>query len=296
MTKQNLILSHIALFVANLIYAGNYTIAKEVMPEFIGPYGMILLRVFVAALIFTFCHLFFLNEPIRTKKDYAHLLLCALFGVAINQLMFFKGLSMTNPINPAIIMMATPIMVLIASFFLLKESLGWKNILGIALGVIGSVTLILSSASESFGLDRSNALGDVFVLINASSYGIYLVIVKPLMKKYHPITVMRWMFTFGLFLVIPFGGSELLEVNWAIIDTRIWICIAYVLVFVSVLAYFFNSWALVRVSPTLVSFYIYLQPVLASIIALSLGKDSLNLPMIICAFVIVTGVYFVSKK
>ena len=99
MTKKNLILSHIALFTANLIYAGNYTIAKEVMPEFIGPFGMILLRVIVAALIFTFCHLMFISEPVRSKKDYAHLLLCALFGVAINQMMFFKGLSMTNPIN-----------------------------------------------------------------------------------------------------------------------------------------------------------------------------------------------------
>jgi drug/metabolite transporter (DMT)-like permease len=281
---------------ANLIYAGNYTIAKEVMPDYIGAYGMILLRVFVAAFIFTFCHLFFFNEPIKTKKDYAHLLLCALFGVAINQMMFFKGLSMTNPINPAIIMMATPIMVLIASFFLLKESLGWKNILGISLGVIGSVSLIISSASESYGLEQSNALGDVLVLINACSYGIYLVIVKPLIKKYHPITVMRWVFTFGLFIVIPFGSPDLLEVNWGIIDFRVWVCIAYVLVFVSVLAYFFNSWALVRVSPTLVSFYIYLQPVLAGVIAVSLGKDSLNLPMIICAFVIVVGVYFVSKK
>ena len=296
MTKKNLILSHLALFTANLIYAGNYTIAKEVMPEFIGPFGMILLRVLVAGLIFTICHICFFKDPIKEKKDYLHLLLCALFGVAINQLMFFKGLSMTNPINPAIIMMATPIMVLIASIFLLKEPLSFKKTIGIILGIIGSVTLIISSSSSSFGLSGSNALGDFFVLINASSYGIYLVSVKPLMKKYHPMTIMRWIFSFGVFLVVPFGAPELFIVDWSAIDLRIWICIFYVLVFVTVLAYFFNSWALVRVSPTLVSFYIYLQPVLAGIIAISLGKDSLNLPMILCSGVIVAGVYFVSKK
>ena len=290
------LLPHFALFIANLIYAANYIITKEVIPEYVGAIGMVSIRVAFAAIVFTTLHFFLVKEGIKSLKDILRLAVCALFGVAINQMLFFKGLSITNPINPAIIMTTTPILVLVASYFILKEPINKYKVFGVALGIIGAVSLIIISSSAAFEIKGSNAFGDLLVFINAISYGFYLVLVKPLMNRYHPLTIMRWVFCFGIIWVLPFGSSELVVVDWYAIPEMIYLAMLYIVLFVTVGAYFLNIWSLDKLSPTIVSFYIYLQPILASLIAIILGKDSLNSPMILCSIMIFVGVYLVSKK
>ena len=290
------ILPHAALFIANLIYAANYIITKEVIPLHIGAIGMVLIRVASACIVFFLLHALFIREGIQSKKDFFSLAICGLFGVAINQMLFFKGLSLTNPINPAIIMTTTPILVLIASYFVLKEVINSFKILGIFLGVIGALILITMSSNSEFSLNASNAFGDLLVFINALSYGLYLVLVKPLMKKYHPLTIMKWVFFFGVFYVAPFGYEDLKVAEWTSMPSYVFWCMAYIVFLVTVAAYFLNIWSLNILSPTIVSFYIYLQPILASIIAILLDKDQLNATMVFCSILIFLGVYFVSKK
>ncbi len=290
---NKIILAHISLFLANLIYALNYTIAKDVMPNFIMPSGFILLRVIGAVFLFSISYFFFIKEKV-TIKDLFKLSICGLFGVAINQLLFFEGLNLTTPINASIVMTVNPILVLIISFFLIKESITIKKIIGITTGLIGAFILITEGQIISF--NSNNQLGNLFVFINAISYGLYLVIVKPLMRKYHPITVMFYVFGFGLLYVFYFGFEELSDVRWSEIPITIYYSIAFVVFCTTFLAYLFNSLSLKKLNPSTVSIYIYFQPLLASIFAIFKGADTLNNTKLIAAIFIFIGVYLVSVK
>ena len=208
---NKIVLAHISLFVANLIYAVNYTFAKDVMPDFIQPSGFILLRVIGAVTLFSLVYFLFMNEKVD-KKDILRLAICGVFGVAINQLLFFEGLNLTTPINAAIIMTINPVLVLMMSSLILFEKINIRKGIGIALGLIGASTLIINGGDLSG--NTGYMLGNMFIFINAASYGLYLVLVKPLMQKYHPITVMFYVFSFGLLYVLPFGYSELTVVQW----------------------------------------------------------------------------------
>ena len=141
-----------------------------------------------------------------------------------------------------------------------------------------------------------SGLGDIFVLINATSYGLYLVLVKPLMSKYNPITILFIVFSFGLIFVFPFGYNELSLVDWTEIPNNIWFEIGFVVLFTTFFAYLLNAFALKNVSPNTVSIYIYLQPVLASFFAIYWGSDELKEDKIIAALLIFAGVYLVSKE
>ena len=285
------LLAHLALLATNLIYAINYSFAKDVMPDFIMPSGFILLRVIGAFSLFTIAYFLFINEKVE-KKDIFRLAICGVFGVAINQLFFFEGLNLTTPINAAIVMTISPILVILLAFIIIKEIITFRKSLGILLGLLGASMLILKTGDVD--LSSNHQTGNFFVFINASSYALYLVIIKPMMEKYHPISVMFYVFGFGLLYVIPFGFTNLVNVNWAIIPSNIYLEIVFVVVCTTFIAYLFNSIALKKLSPTTVSIYIYLQPVLASLFAIFWGSDSLDGKKIIAAIIILFGVYLVS--
>jgi drug/metabolite transporter (DMT)-like permease len=284
--------AHVALLAANLIYGANYTIAKEVMPDHVAPLGLVVLRCLGAVPLFWLVGLHF-KERIQWP-DVPRLLLCAVFGIAVNQLLFLKGLNLTLPINAAVIMTSTPILVLIWAAVLIRERITLLKATGIVLGLAGALLILLAGKEVSFSSDTF--VGDLLILINASFYGVYLVIVKPLLSRYHPITVLKWVFLFGLFMVIPFGQEELRQVNWAAMPPRIVAATAFVVFGLSFFAYLFNSLALRQVSPSVVSIYIYLQPVLASMFAIMAGKDVLTAIKVVSAMLIFLGVYLVSQK
>ena len=212
------ILAHIFLFAVNLIYAINYSFAKDVMPDFILPSGFVLLRVIGALILFTVSYLLFIKERVE-PKDIFRLAICGVFGVAINQLLFFEGLNLTTPINAAIVMTVNPILVILLSFLIIKEAITYRKISGILLGLIGAFILILKGGETHF--TSNYQMGNLFVFINASSYALYLVILKPMMEKYHPITIMFYVFGFGFLYVLPFGIKNLIYVNWSVIPNTI---------------------------------------------------------------------------
>jgi len=290
---NKIVLAHISLFFANLIYAINYTFAKDVMPDFILPSGFILLRVIGAVILFSLIYFLFVKERVD-KKDIISLAICGIFGVAINQLFFFEGLNLTTPINAAIIMTSNPVLVIIMSAVILHEKLDIRKGIGIALGLIGASALILNGGSLSGNTDF--LLGNTFIFINAVSYGLYLVLVKPLMLKYHPITVMFYVFGFGFLYVLPFGYSELLAVEWTSFSPKIMWEVAFVVVCTTVIAYLLNSSALKQLNPSTVSIYIYTQPVLATLFAIFRNADTLDEMKIISASIIFVGVYLVSIR
>jgi drug/metabolite transporter (DMT)-like permease len=287
--------AHLALLGANLIYGINYTVAKDVMPDYIGPSGFVLIRVTGALLLFWLAASVVKKEKVE-KKDLGRLFLCGMFGVAINQLFFFEGLNLTSPINAGIIMVSTPILVLLISSFLIKERVTNNKIVGILTGIAGALLLILGNTRINSSGVIANPLGDTFVFLNATSYAIYLAMVKPLMMKYNTLTVIKWVFLFGIIPVIPIGFNQATEVNWSEMPTIIWMEIAFVVFATTFLAYLLNTYALKTVTPTVSAIYIYLQPILAALIAVLAGKDQIDFIKVISTILIFIGVYLVSIR
>jgi drug/metabolite transporter (DMT)-like permease len=297
--------AHIALFTVNFIYGVNYVVAKGLMPHVIGPSGFIVLRVMGAAALFWALRAW---RPQRVDpSDIVRLLLCAVFGVALNQLMFFHGLMRTTPINSSLIMVATPILVLVLSALLIGERVTWSKVTGVVLGTAGALTLIfLKPAGSSAG---ASMLGDLFILVNATSYGLYLVLVKPLMRKYSAVTVMSWSFLFGLLMVLPFGWHELAEVDREALTAPVIGAMVFVVVMVTFVAYLLNTWALGVLDPSVVGSYIYMQPLLAAVFTwlfLRIGPERLGIPgeyqvelgwpQAVCAILIFLGVHLVGRR
>lgn len=279
------------LFLAQLIYAANYTIAKEVMPAYISPFGFIFSRVLMGLILFWIFKLIFVPEKIKSKKDFGLLAIGALFGVGINMLSFFAGLAITSPINASIIMITTPILVSILAYFISKEKLSKINLLGIVIGFLGAFLLIIKSGNSD---KESSLLGDFLIFVNATSYAIYLVMIKPIMQKYHPITVVAWVFTFGMIYISPFCFQDFLAARWQDLNFMLWLDVAYVLIGATFLAYLFNSLALSKLKSSVVGSFIYLQPVLATSIAVLSSKYDLYAYQIFFGVMIFIGVYLVS--
>ncbi len=283
--------AHIALLCVSLIYAANFTIAKEVMPEYLVPEAIVFARVFTGMVIFWLLSL--IRYEKLERKDFTRIVFCGLLGAAINMLMFFKGLNLTKPINASLIMLLVPIIVLITSSIVLKEKITNIKVIGILIGICGAGILI--SNGKAIDFNSSGLLGDFFICINAICYAIYLVLVRQLMQKYQPFTVLRWVFTFGFFFMVPFTFSSFINSDFTLIPKNIWLAIAFVLLAVTVLTYLLNAFALKRVKASVVSVYVYLQPLWASIIALSFGKDIITSTKIIAYFLILFGVLLVSR-
>jgi drug/metabolite transporter (DMT)-like permease len=290
--------AHMALLAVALIYGANFIIAKSVMPDPIAPTSFIALRVMGA------CALFWIiavrKIVIPQREDWWRFLLCAITGVATNQLLFFNGLALTSPVNASIIMTSNPILVMVMSAVFLKQSITVFKAAGVALGALGASMLLWSSNGDVHG--NSSLLGDVFILLNSISYAIYLVMVKPLMQKYHPLDIVAWTFLIAIALVFPFGGMGLKAVAWSTLDSWQWFCVAFVIVCTTFLTYLFNILAIHRLSPTIASSYIYLQPVFAGIFALLLASvverdytRDISGFKIGCALMIVAGVWLVSR-
>ena len=291
MSKRNL-----ALFgatVVSLIYGITFTIAKDVMPLYIDAYGFILLRAGGSMILFWLAWLFMPKEKIALN-DFPRIIAAAFFGVAFNMLTFFKGLSLTSPISAAVIMVSTPMIVLALSAIIMKERMKNRMILGIVLGLIGTAFLILYG--KSIGSATNAGLGNFLVLVNAISYGFYLIIVKKLMDKYNAFTFVKWIYLFGFIMVLPFGWSQFDTVDWALVPTDIGWKIAFVVVISTFLTYLLNLLSMKELKPTTVAVFIYLQPVFATIFAIGLGKDELSLVKIVSAILIFVGVYLVTQK
>lgn len=282
-----------ALFLVNLLYGINYVVAKGLMPAVISPSGFILLRVAGANLLFW--PVWLLKRERVAWSDAKRLVLCGLSGVAINQLMFFHGLMRTSPVHASIIMVATPILVLVLSGVLIGERITKAKAVGVALGAIGALLLIIIGGQEGGG---ASVLGDLFIFINAASYAVFLVMVKPLMAKYSASTVMAWCFLVGSVIVLPFGLRECGAVDWPGLSAAAIGGLLFVVVMVTFVAYLLNTWALRHVQPSVAGSFIYLQPVLALLVTWLWmpGELGMGWPQLASAACIVLGVWLVGRR
>jgi len=285
--------SHVALFLVALIYGANYSISKIAMDDgLIDPMSIVWLRIGFGAIIFSSLYLIFVREKID-RKDLRLFILCSLTGVTLNMSLFFTGLHYTNPINASLVMVTTPIIVLVFSYVLLKEYITKLNVAGIFLALIGAIILVYKPETN-FSL--SSMKGDLMVFANACFYGLYLVLVKKLLLKYHAFTVLMGIFSFGFLFILPVGFFTFPEVQWAAMNSKIIASLVFILICTTCLTYLLNLYALKTVKASTAGTYIYLQPLLASFFAILLQKDVLNVKMLISSALIFGGLYLVSKK
>lgn len=291
--KDKVLLGHIAVFIAMVIYGANYAISKEVTPEFVKPFGLVVYRAIGALALFWIVSLIWVRERMH-KADILKCAGLAVVGVAINQMLFVKGLSMTLPINAAIMMITSPILVVVLGFILGKEKASWLRIAGILIGFVGAF-LFITSGGPAIGKYKADSWGDIFILINALSWGTYLIYARPMMARYHTITIMKWTFLFGLIYVFPFGYSEFVEVEWKDFNGQIWFDLLYIIFGTTFFAYLLNTYALKSLSSSVVSAYIYLQPFLAALFGVLWGMDQLSLEKVLYSCIVFVGVYLTGR-
>ncbi len=285
--------AHMALLGANVFYGAGFTVAKSVMPRLIGPLGFIFIRVGVVMVLFWLSYL--LGSGYRTKidrQDWPKLVLGGLFGVALNQMLFFSGLSLTFPIHAALIMMSTPLLITVISLVVLRERITKTKGVGLLLGVAGAV--LLMSAGKELTMTGNSALGDLLVLLNAASYAVYLVMVKPLMAKYRPIIVIRWVFLFGFGMVLPFGYGQFSQIDWGVFGGMDFLAVGFIVVCVTFFTYLWNVYALRILSPSVAGAYIYMQPIFAAVISITFIGEQLTPAKLVATLLIFTGVYLVN--
>jgi drug/metabolite transporter (DMT)-like permease len=283
--------AHLSLLGANIIYGLNFSIAKAVMPDHIKPFALVALRSISAAALFWITSLFMPKQPVN-RKDLLFLFSVSFFGVVINQTLFLVGLSMTTPINSSIILSTNPIFAFIFAALILKERITFLKGTGLSIGLSGVMLLILQNGMPDLG--SSTFLGDIFSMVNTISWAFYTVVIKRMLEKYHPVTVMKWTFLFGMLTNIPIGYHQWSTMDWTSIPLVSWLQIGFVIVGATYLGYLLIIFGLRRLSPTIVSTYTYTQPIIAAYLATLMGQDHIDVVMILSALLIFAGVFVVS--
>lgn len=285
--------AHLALIAANIIYGLNFSIAKAVMPEHIKPLALVTIRSIVAAALFWGTSLFMPKETV-TRKDLLYMAGCSFLGVVFNQIFFLTGLNLTTPINSSLISAVNPVAAFIFAAIILKERISLMRSTGLAVGLSGILLLILNTGKPE--LNNATFLGNIYSLINIISWALYTVLIKRMLEKYKPVTVMKWTFFFGMFSTVPAGYSQVITTEWSSIPEGGWLSIIFVVLFATFLGYLLISFGLRRLSPTIVSIYTYTQVIVAAFVASLIGQDSIDMIKIVSAVLIFSGVFLVSRQ
>jgi drug/metabolite transporter (DMT)-like permease len=228
------------------------------------------------------------------KKHIGLLVICALTGIVINQILFVKGTALTNAIHASLLSLCTPIVIFCIGIFWYKQKVVGYKVIGLCLALLGAIVLIFYRVG--FTNDGSTVLGDVLIIINACSYALYLVLAKSLMQHYKPIHVTRWIFLIGCCLIVPFGFNDFTQVQWQLFTPSHWWALGFVVMGATFLSYLIMVYGISKLGSETVGMYIYTQPVFATIASYVLFNHSLNLQKIMAAILIFIGLYLVNKN
>ena len=284
----------LAALTATIIYGINHTVAKEAMPDYISAYGFIMLRLGIGTILFWIASFFAPRQKIE-KKDWGRIVLCALLGMAINMLAFFRGLQLSTPINSSVLMTITPIIIALLSAFIIGEKITLNKGIGIFLGFIGAVSLVLYGAE--IRQDAPNIpLGNVCLLINATAYGVYLIVVKKLTEKYHPLALMKWLFLIGFIITLPVTFQEFLAARWQVMPFNIYGVLVFVVFGSTFMTYMLNVFALQKLKASTLGVFTYVQPLVGVLFAILSGRDQLTMVKTLSMLLIFLGVYLAGKK
>lgn len=286
---------HLAMLSANVIWGLNAPIGKAALEGGVTALSLTTFRMVGAAAAFWLLSLFVRRETVR-HEDMIKLFFAALFGVVLNQGTFIFGLSLTSPIDASIVTTMTPIVTMIVAALYLREPITGKKVLGIFVGAVGALLLILGSRSLSASGQGSNVWGDLLCLTAQISFAVYLTVFRDLVTRYSPVTVMKWMFVYASMCYIPFTYRDVTALDWGSFSARTLWCVWFVVLGATFVAYLCVMVGQRRLRPTLVSMYNYVQPVVASAVAVVLGMDSFGFTKGAAVLLVFAGVWLVTRS
>ncbi|HCT93951.1 MAG: hypothetical protein A2X19_04845 [Bacteroidetes bacterium GWE2_39_28] len=283
----------IIILIANIFFAVNMPVSKEITPEWINPFGLSLLRISFAFISFFILSLILKSRQRFSLKEHFTLMLCGLLGTTLNQMSFLGGLAKTSPVDASLIITITPILTMLFAALIIKEPITFKKAFGVLVGLSGAFLILYASYNGHFAQNGS-ITGNLIVLISSFVFALYLVIVRPLMIKYPPVEVMKWSFFYGMLFSAPFCLKYVKMAEGAGLTQ--YLQLGYALFFGTFIAYLLVSFALKLLRPTTVSMFNYVQPLIASFIAIAIGQDTMNWTKPVSAFLIFAGVFLVIRS
>jgi len=286
--------AHVAVLLTNIFFGANFSAVQYIAKRGVGPFGLNVIRVGVSGTLFWLLLFIFPQKRWMKKEHIPRFLLCAITGVVINQMLFIKGLTLTLSIHASLLILVTPIFITFIAAWLGHESINIFKLLGLILGIVGSIILVIQK--ESIGSGSNIFLGNILIILNAISYAFYFVLVKPLMKEYHPFEVIRWLFTIGFVFMLALGWNEFNSIPWNQFTVVDYLVLSTIVLFATFLAYLFNLYGITHLGASVTGAYIYTQPIFAGLMAVFVMHERLTMQKIIAATLIVCGVLLVNKR
>lgn len=283
---------HLALFVANIIFGLNTPITRTIVPHVIDPFVMTFFRMLGASILFLAVSPFVKREKVP-PKDIMLFFFASMFAIVINQTSFIYGLSKTSPIDASLVVTLLPIVTMLLSAIIIKEPITWLKAIGVLTGASGALILILGGAKSGTSGSLS---GNLIVLVSVSSFALYLTLFKDLISRYSPLTAMKWMFLFAAITTFPMSYKQLAATEFVTFEASVYLRIGYVVVLSTFLTYMLIPVGQKTLRPTTISMYNYLQPVMASLLAVMIGLDSFGVDKVVSASLVFTGVYIVTQS
>ena len=287
---------HILIMLANILFGASMPVFKYLLTADVPPEAITIMRAIFACMMFWLVSFFMPKEKVL-PKDLCLLFVCALCGVGINQWLFVIGLKNSSPVNASIIATAVPIFVLLLAALVLKEPITAKKSLGVFLGVSGGLLLVFNSTQTTSG---TNSLwGDMLMLLNQLMYSVYLVLSKPLSRRYSSVIMMKWMLLFSTLALAPFCLQYMQYVpmfHRETFNVSQLYALLYLLFGATFVSFMLIPMALKQIRPTTVSMYNYVQPIIASAIAVAVGQDTFSMQKLLSAALVFVGVYLVTQS
>jgi drug/metabolite transporter (DMT)-like permease len=283
------------VLLANFFFGTSVIAVKHITPSLMPPFALTAVRITVTMLLFWSLYAI---RPVKmgiSTKDFIRLLFCALLGITMNQTFTMLGFSLTTPIHASLLLLSTPITITLLAAWFLKESLNGLKVAGLLLGVSGGAVLVFSK-DQSAQAGPQQSLGDLLVVLSSVSYSIYVISIKPLIAKYKAMHILQWVFLFGTFFSLPIGWNALGKVQWQAFDGWSWFALAYCIIGATFLAYQFMNYGIKKLGASITGSYIYTQPFFATIASMIILHESLSLPKIGAAVLIMAGVFLTNYK
>ena len=283
---------HVALIAVQLMFGSAPILGKFALEAF-PSFAIVGFRVGVGALAFYLLQRMSGGLHLDKRIHYAYFALFAVFGIILNQLFFIHGLSLTSATNTSLLAVTIPVLAIVVSALVGNDTLTWRKIFGIVLAALGVVYLIDPSKAS---FSSTTTQGDILVILNSLSYAVYLAISKKLITHYGALKSIAWLFMFGSIVNVPLGLYSLQSVELAEVSVKAWIALSAVVIFPTILAYYWNTWALARVEPSIVAVYIYLQPLIGTFLAITILGENWSIRIFLAMILIFAGVFLVTRK
>ena len=293
MKKESIALGHLSAFVAYLIFGLNIIVNKDLSNSGISPLALFTFRSVGAGSLFWIISMFIPSEKVE-RSDFPKILIAAILGFFICQLTFLYAIPRITPMDCSIVTSLSPIYTMFIAAIAIKEPITWKKSLGVVISLAGFIFLILNSVSNSSGVTSTQPVGIVLMIFNSLSFSLYLGIFKPVITKYSVVTFMKWIFLFTTLMSLPLTAKEIVTFDYLSLNsTYVWE-LAFVVICATFITYFLIPVAQKNIRPTLVSMYSYVQPIIAIVISIYVGMDTLTWQKVLAAVTVFGGVLLVN--